>query len=202
MEEWIEEYQKKDALWIHDGNPKRPHAQLTSGKHSNGFFNSRLVIPDEVLLRDAASDLLKMFVLHGGEIDRVAGVIGPQTGATKLAEFVSDQIMAYTKNDCFWASPAKHEEDGKKSMVFSDEELSFLPGQRVLLCEDVLTTGGSVDLTATAITKAGGSAMHFLLVLVNRSSSKEVNGKKIIALIDKDMPMWMPEECPLCKQGS
>ena len=53
---WIGQYKQKGALWIHDGNMRRPHALLTSGKHSSGFFNSRLVIPDEVLLRDAAAE--------------------------------------------------------------------------------------------------------------------------------------------------
>jgi orotate phosphoribosyltransferase len=196
---WISQYKQKDALWIHDGNPKRSHALLTSGKHSNGFFNSRLVIPDEALLRDAASDLLELFAREGGDVFKVQGVVGPQTGATKLTELVSKQLP---NADCFFASPAKSEVDGRKSMVFSDEELALLPDKWVLLCEDVLTTGGSVDLTANAVTSAGGIVLPFILVLVNRSGLTEVNDRKIVALIDRAMPMWMPDECPLCKQGS
>lgn len=199
---WISEYRKRNALWIHDGNPKRPHALLTSGKHSNGFFNSRLVIPDEVLLRDAASDLLELFAKQGGNFSEVCGVVGPQTGATKLAECISDQIMAYTRELCFWASPAKTESEGGKSMVFSEGELELLPGQSLLLCDDVLTTSGSVSLTDVAATKEGGIVLPFILVLVNRSDFTEANGKKIIALINHSMPMWIPESCPLCVQGS
>ncbi len=106
-EGWIKEYQTKDALWIHDGNFKRPHALLTSGKHSNGFFNSRLVIPDEELLRDAASDLLNLFVKAGGNVSRIDGIVGPQTGATKLAELLSNCLKFSTFTSCFSASPAK-----------------------------------------------------------------------------------------------
>jgi orotate phosphoribosyltransferase len=201
-ENWINEYKRKDALWIHDGNPKRPHVILTSGKHSNGLFNSRLVIPDEVLLRDASSDLLELFVLQGGYISKVQGVVGPQTGATKLAEFISDQITAFTRSECFSASPAKSEINGLKSMVFSTEDIDLLPSQSILLCEDVLTTGGSVELATTAVINGDGIVLPFILVLVNRSGLKKVNGKKIIALIDHPMPMWTPEECPLCKEGS
>ena len=87
-------------------------------------------------------------------------------------------------------------------MVFSNEDLRFLPRRSVLLCEDVLTTGGSVDLTSTAITNAGGIVLPFILVLVNRSGLTEVSGKKIIALIDRPMPMWAPGNCPLCNMGS
>jgi orotate phosphoribosyltransferase len=196
---WIDQYKRKSALWIHDGNPKRPHALLTSGKHSNGFFNSRLVIPDEALLREAASDLLELFARNGGDVYRVQGVVGPQTGATKLAELVSQQLP----NDCFFASPAKSEmEDGGKFMLFSNEELAILPGKEILLCEDVLTTGGSVSLTAAAIFFATGFTLPFVLALVNRSGLEEVNGWKIVALIDQAMPMWVADECPLCKEGS
>ena len=198
---WISQYQQKNALWIHDGNPKRPHALLTSGKHSNGFFNSRLVIPDEVLLCAAASDLLELFTQQSGDVSKVQGVVGPQTGATKLAELVSDQIMV-TRGECFWASPAKNESDGQKSMVFSDEERGLVRSQYVLLCEDVLTTGGSVDLTIDAVESSGGAVMPFILVLVKRSGLTEASGKKIITLINRPMPMWIPDECPLCREGS
>lgn len=201
-EGWISQYKLKGALWIHDGNQNRPHALLTSGKHSKGFFNSRLVIPDEELLRDAASDLLELFAQQGGEISKVQGVVGPQTGATKLAELLSNELMACAHGECFWASPSKHEEGGKKSMVFSSEDLAILPNQSVLLCEDVLTTGGSVDLAVDAVTSARGEVLPFILVLVNRSGLTEIGGRKIIALIDRPMPMWTPDECPLCKEGS
>lgn len=199
---WIREYQQKDALWIHDGNPKRPHALLTSGKHSNGFFNSRLVIPDEALLRDAAFDLLLRFNQQGGDIWNIHGVVGPQTGATKLAELASDQIVTYTGNPCFWASPAKHEWEGKKSMLFEGRELDRFRDQSILLGEDVLSTGGSVKLTAAAVIEYGGIVLPYVLVLVNRSGLTETSGKRIIALIDHPMPMWTPDECPLCKKGS
>lgn len=202
-DDWIGEYQRRNALWIHDGNSKRPHALLTSGKHSNGFFNSRLVISDEVLLRDAASDLLELFTEQGGNFSKVQVVIGPQTGATKLAELISDQICAYTRDSlCLWASPAKNKIEGQKSMVFCEDELRFLRSQYVLVCEDVITTGESVDLTVDAIDSAGAAPMPFVLVLVNRSGLSEVSGMEIIALIDRPMSIWTPEECPLCKNGS
>ncbi len=201
-QDWILQYQGKDALWIHDGDKRRPHALLASGNHSGGFFNSRLVIADEGLLKEAASDLLELFVQQGGDLSDVWHVVGPQTGATKLAELIAHRVKDLDEAPCYWASPEKRDEDGVKSMVFAHEDLVMLPGGTVLLCEDVLTTGGSVDLTVDAIIKAGGVVLPFILVLVNRSGLTEVNGKKIVALIDRPLPMWAPEECPLCKEGS
>ncbi len=199
---WIEVYQKLDALWMHDGNLKRPHVILSSGNHSNGFFNSWLVIADGRLIRLASLALLDLFVLHDGDLFAVQGVVGPQTGATKLAELIGGQVASCTTKSCFWASPAKHEKDGKKSMIFDQTDLAKLQSKTVLLCDDVLTTGDSVDITANAVLAGGGSIVPFILVLVNRSGLTHVGGKKIIALIDRHMPIWAPEECLLCKAGS
>lgn len=205
--EWIAEYERLKALYIQVG-PRDPHVVLRSQDgsedvHSGGYFNSRLVIRDIPLLREASLDLLKLFAGNGKSDGlTINGVVGPQTGATKLAELLSQKIPAYTGEECFWASPAKSEKDEKKIMLFTDEEVKGLKHQSVLLCEDVLTSGKSVELAVRAVTKAGGMALPFVLVLVNRSGLKSVNGRQIIALIDYPMPKWVASECPLCKQGS
>jgi orotate phosphoribosyltransferase len=199
---WIDEYRKRSAYWSHDGNPKRPHAELASGNHSSGFFNSRLVIPDEALMRDAASDLLALFESQGGTLTDIECVVGPQTGATMLAKYMSETVTAITGQPCLHYSPAKHEEGGVKSMVFTSEEFTDLCLRQVLLCEDVLTTGGSVDLTAKVVDDAAGVILPFVAVLVNRSGLAQASGRKIVSLIERHMPIWAPGECPLCKAGS
>jgi orotate phosphoribosyltransferase len=172
--------------------------------HSNGFFNSRLVIPDEELLSQAASDLLDLYTTESGsyEMTRVEGIVGPQTGATKLAELLKEQVQKIAHSSCFFVSPAKGEKDSKKVMIFSKEERHLVQKHSLLPCEDVITTGGSVDLTTDAVTHAGGIVLPYILTLVNRSGFTKVNGKKIIALINHHMPTWIADDCPLCAQGS
>ena len=213
-DQWIDAYRQKDGLWIHDGKPERPHALLTSGKHSNGFFDSRKIIVDEWLMLEAAHDLLMLLAARTGQLPEFDVVIGPQTGATKLAELMCEFVnelrgLAARITDsrigdkvCLFMSPAKHEVDGIKSMVFTPEEVALLPGKKVLLCEDVISTGGSIDLTAEAVVVAGGEPLSYLCTLVNRSGQKRISNKKIIALINRDMPMWETDECPHCLQGS
>lgn len=87
-------------------------------------------------------------------------------------------------------------------MIFSDEERALLANQSIALCEDALTTGRTVRRTADAVIGAGGIVLPFVLVLLNRSGLTEVNGRKIIALINRPMPTWTRKECPLCKQRS
>ncbi len=202
---WEEEYKKRGALWIHDGNPRRPHAELASGKHSNGVFNSRIVITDEELMWEAASDLLQIYLSQGGDLPRFLWVIGPQTGATKLAEVLALNAEWVLRDTVLWASPAKHEHEGEKFFVFSKSDSMLIHGHPVLLCEDVITTGGSVGLVVRALADIGVSSATtrpFVLMLVNRSGLRSVMGKKIISLIDHPMPTWTPDECPLCKLGS
>jgi len=199
--DWIKAYQKKGALWIHDGNPKRPHALLASGNHSSGFFNSEIVMEHPHSLNQAASDLVELLVdnrHHPRDIDRV---VGPAMGAITLAHDVARQINLRSGRQCLRAYTEKDGEGESKRMVFKRTAIQL--GEFVLLVEDVLTTGGSVDLTAAAVINAGGRVAPFVAVIVNRSGLKEMGGKKILSLIDHSMPMWTPsEECPLCKNGS
>lgn len=227
---WISMYEKKGALWIHDGNVKRPHALLTSGKHSNGFFNSELVMEDSEMLDDAVCVLQGLLIKRGLDTRAVSRVVGPAMGAITLAHDITrwlSQSRVAGEAHCLRAYTEKEEakfviirkgstltvaaaelkaEDiilsrrEDKAMVF--KRTAIKPGEQVLLCEDVLTTGGSVDLATRAVEEAGGIVLPFVVVLVNRSGLVEVGGKQIVALIDRPMPMWSPDECPLCKQGS
>lgn len=205
--DWKKEFEKKNALWIHGGDPKQKHVILTSGNHSNGFFYSTSIVEDYVLLNDAVSDLLFVFAKNlfkdvGRELGFVDAVVGPAKGATKIAKCICEQVNAYTRGECFYASPTKALLHGKKIFEFENKDKEYLPSQNVLLCEDVVSTGGSVGLVAEAINRAGGKVLPYVLTLVNRSGLDVIGGRKIIALINHEMPIWTPAKCVLCKQGS
>lgn len=199
---WIKACREKDALWIHDGNPARPHVVLTGDDHSDGFFNSRLVIPDDVLMQFVAADLVDLYVARGGSIALIHRVVGPQTGATKLAEFIALEITNRRSIPCHFASPEKQGDGDSRRMVFSHPQRQVETGEVVLLCEDVITTGGSVERTANTCLEAGATVLPVVLVLVNRSGLKQEGDRNILALIDRPMPKWQPDVCPLCQQGS
>jgi orotate phosphoribosyltransferase len=203
QKEWIREYELRKALWMHDGNPNRPHAKLTSGQCSEGFFNSKPVIADEALLREAACDLLDLFVQQGGHLHEIDGVVGPQTGATKLAELLAARVTELTGRPCFWISPAKVGEGGQKTMIFTYDDRAKLAGKRVLVCDDVVTTAGSVNLTADgSITAGAATVIAFILALVNRSGFGKVSDRQIVGLISRHLPNRAPAECSLCAEGS
>jgi orotate phosphoribosyltransferase len=197
---WVNKFEMCDALWIHNGSD-RPHAILTSGLHSNIFFNSKLVISDDDILSKAAVDLMSKLSEH--TLQTVTMVVGPATGATKLAQFLSEMISKQTNRKVDWASPDKSGNDTNKSMVFKPEDLLRVKGQSVLLCEDVVTTGGSADLTAKALRMAGTKKIFPIVAcLVNRSGNDHVCARQIVSLIEISVQTWKEEDCPLCKQGS
>lgn len=199
---WIATYQQLGALWLHDDNPKRPHALLTSGKHSNGFFNSGLVVEDPTLIIDACIDLAGAI---GEEINTspLNYVIGPALGAIVLAHCIAHALVGLTDRPCKASFTEK--------VVYADNTVGMELKRtslkedvdEVLVVEDVLTTGGSIEGTIKGVSQAGGHVAPVVAVLVNRSGLTTVlGGRKIVSLIDRLMPMWTPEECPLCKQGS
>src|SRR3989344_292130 len=168
-EEWIKVYQERSAWWRHDDNPLRPHTKGTSGEHLAGFVRSALLFEDPLILQDIASDILYAFVQAGGRIEEVEAIVGPQRGGTKLAEAMA-RIVG---NSCIWASPEKVWKGRDEVMVFSPEEFALLAGKSVLLSDDVLTTGGSFELTAQAVRKASGIVLPFVAVSVDRSNLEE-----------------------------
>lgn len=196
---WTKVYEECKALWIHDGNPKRPHALLSRGSHSGGYFNSSLVMEDPFLLSEAAHDLIVALIGRGVKPQEIDRVVGPAMGAITLAHDIARIITRdygrLRQGPCLTA----YAEKGGSEMVFN--RATILPGERVLVVEDVLTTGRSSALTMDAVTRAGARVLPVRAVLVNRSDLAELGGSSVVALINRYMPIWA-DECPLCNRGS
>lgn len=75
------------------------------------------------------------------------------------------------------------------------------PGERVLLAEDVTTTGGSVKEVLKAVEGAGGEAIAVTSV-VDRSGGKARFGVPYFSLFRMDVTNYEPESCPMCRAGS
>ncbi len=199
---WTERFKAYGALWISDGNPSRPHALLSFKMHSSGFFNGRKIIADEPLLQTVVADLVDQFILKGGDIERVNRVVGPQTGGRKLSEFIADEISGRRNQVCHWSSPTNTHMGDVRAMIFGDADHAVRSGEYILLCDDVINTGGSIELTAQVCEEAGGVVLPQLLCLVNRSGRQGVCGRLIVPLVDYPMPAWRASGCELCKNGS
>jgi orotate phosphoribosyltransferase len=153
------------------------------------------------LIESACSRLAEL-VSADASLGSIDYVIGPALGAVVMSFCMALRIQAVlVPGHCRASFTEKLESPDGPKMVL--RRSSLRPGDRVLVVEDVLTTGGSVDRTIDAVVQAGGDAAPVVAVLVNRSSLDTARGdRKIVSLIDEPMPLWLPEECPLCGQGS
>ncbi len=74
-------------------------------------------------------------------------------------------------------------------------------GERILVVEDVITTGGSTRECIEALEKAGAKVVGAASI-IDRSNGKADVGVPRIALLGLDVPTYQPDACPLCESGS
>lgn len=196
MTDWVQRYRTMRAIWTHDGAKQRPHALISRKRmqHSDTFFHSELIMEDARILDAACFDLMQSLRLHGIRLDSVDRVVAA-TEAIPLAYGISQHVGREYMRSCLHA----HAERGTNG---DGKRVTIHPGERILVVEDVLATGANVGLTSEAVISAGGIVLPVVGALVNRSGLDEVDGRKIVALIESSAPMWATEDCPLCKNGS
>lgn len=163
----------------------RGHFLLTSGLHSDAYFEKFRVLesPDMTrkLLSLIADDVRKL----NPEI-----IAGPTTGGILVAFALAEMLG-------IGAAYAELPSDGTKGRVFRRD--FPIQGKRVLVVDDVMTTGGSLIDTMEAAKKEGGQVVGVGL-LVDRSGGKDL-GVPVLPALRLDMNAWKPEECPLCQEG-
>lgn len=160
------------------------HFKLTSGKHSNQYMQCAQVLQYPHYTEQLAADLAAKF-----KDDNIELVVGPAMGGIIVAYEVGRQLKV----------PAifTERQDGKMMLR---RGFTIKPGQRVLVVEDVVTTGGSV-MEVIDIVKEQGGQVAGVAVLVDRSSGKVDFGVKQEAVLVMDIQAWEADECPLCKEN-
>jgi orotate phosphoribosyltransferase len=119
-------------------------------------------------------------------------VIGPMTGGILLAHETGKALgtrAIFTERE--------------KGVMTLRRGFRIEPGTRVLIVEDIVTTGGSVQEVVNVVKQSGGNIVGVGL-LVDRSGGKAEFGvpkEKVQALLHLTVPTYQPDDCPLCKQG-
>ncbi|MGE3465409.1 MAG: orotate phosphoribosyltransferase, partial [Pyrinomonadaceae bacterium] len=75
------------------------------------------------------------------------------------------------------------------------------PGERILVVEDVITTGGSTRECIAALEENGGKVVAAASI-IDRSNGAADVGVPRISLVSLDVPSYPPDECPMCKNGT
>lgn len=160
------------------------HFKLTSGRHSDSYFQCARVLQYPEHTERLCRELAARFA---GE--NVSVVIGPATGGI---------IVSYETARALGVRGIFTErENGEMSLR---RGFSIEPGERVLVVEDVITTGGSVLEVIDVVRCLGGIVVGAGL-LVDRSGGKVDLGVRKEALLVTEAISYDPAQCPLCRDG-
>lgn len=165
------------------------HFILTSGRHSSQYMEKFRILqrPDET------AALCAMIADHFRDAG-VQAVAGPTLGGVILAYEAARHLGVR-------AVYAERGETDAEARVFRRDFDVIRPGERVLVIDDVLTTGGSVQQVIDAVRKAGGE-MAGVGLLVDRSGGAAQFGVPTYACHVMNIPTFPPDQCPQCAAGS
>jgi orotate phosphoribosyltransferase len=176
------------------------HFKLSSGNHSQFYLQSAKVLEDPKRAKLLADALAAQIKASGIAIDTVcAPALGGLIAGFALAQALDVRYI--------FAERVEGEMTIRRGFEVK-------PGEKVLICEDIITTGGSAMEAGAVVEELGGEVVAFA-ALANRGFCQRQNsditrktncrlpeGMPFFALADFDFEMYAPDGCPLCKAGS
>lgn len=160
------------------------HFRLTSGRHSNAYFQCAKVLQYPEHLSAVCSRIAD----HFRESD-VETVISPAIGGIVVGTEVGRQLGVKT----IFA-------ERKEGIMTIRRGFRLAKGERVIVIEDVITTGGSVAEVIELLDEAGALLVGVGSV-VDRSNGKVRLADNQFSVLAMEVISYTPEECPLCKAG-
>lgn len=161
------------------------HFLLRSGLHSNRYFQAAQVLQYTKIAEQMCRELAAKFA-----DDEVDTVISPAVGGIVVGQEVGRALGVRA----IFA-----EKDGQGGLVLR-RGFSMQPGERVLVAEDVITRGGRVQQTIDLV-RATGAEVAGVAVLVDRSGGKAALAVRPKSLIELELAVYSPDECPMCGEG-
>jgi len=172
-----------EAILREDGALLQGHFELRSGLHSDRYLQCAKVLQHPEHAAEVAGALAR--ALPAGEVDLV---VGPATGGIIVAHELARAL-------------------GVRSVFAERREDEFTlrrgfevrRGERAVVAEDVVTTGGAVGQVVDLV-RAEGGEVAAVAAIVNRSGKNPFDAP-FAWLYDFEAETWPPDECPLCARG-
>lgn len=172
-------------LYETTGALMRGHFRLTSGLHSDVYLQSALVLQHPEHAAELGRGLAAPFGADG-----VQTVLAPAIGGILVAHEVARALGA--------RAVFTEREDGVMRLR---RGFALAAGERCLVVEDVITTGGSTREVVQCVEDLGGTVVG-VGSLIDRSGGAAAFKVKRTALATVSATTWPPDACPLCKTGS
>jgi orotate phosphoribosyltransferase len=189
-----------EDIYKNSGALLEGHFLLSSGNHSKNYLQSAKVLEDPKTSKLLATSLAKQIKESDLQIDTVCSpALGGILAGYELAHALEAKFI-FT-------------ERVEKIMTLR-RGFEIKKGEKILICEDIITTGGSALEAAKVVEELGGDVVGFS-ALANRGFCKRENSKietkkecklpknkPFFALGDFVFEIYTPDECPLCNDGS
>ncbi len=176
-EEVIERFRRTGALL-------EGHFVLTSGLHSTQYLQCALVLQHPAEAEAFGRAIAEQFRNTGVET-----VVAPAIGGIIIGWEVARALGVRS----IWTE----REEGRMTLR---RGFNVRPGERVLVVEDVITTGGSTRETCDALRVAGALVVGAASI-IDRSGGRSDVGVPRVALATLEVPAVAPADCPLCAAG-
>ena len=159
------------------------HFELTSGRHSDSYFQCALLLQHPELSEKLCRELAEKFRGKGASV-----VIGPAVGGIIVSFEAARQLGS--------RSIYAERENGALRLRRNFE---IQKGEKVLIVEDVVTTGGSTQEVIELVRSLGGEVIG-VGALVDRSGGGAHYDVPFEPLLKLNVKSFSKEECPLCKE--
>jgi orotate phosphoribosyltransferase len=173
------------ALYEKTGALMRGHFRLTSGLHSDVYLQSALVLQFPEHAAALGATLAAPF-----RDAAATTVLAPAIGGILVAHEVARALGSR----CLFT-------ERENGVMTLRRGFSLASGERCLVVEDVITTGGSTREVVECVERVGGLVVG-VGSLIDRSGGAARFAVKRVALATVEARTWKPDECPLCTTGS
>ena len=166
------------------GMIREGHFELSSGLHSAKYFEKFRLLEHPNITTLVCQEIAEKF-----KLEKFETVAGPTTGGIIIAY----EVARYLNKRCIFAEKTTQGREFRR-------EFEIKQGEKILVVDDVFTTGGSVRQTIEAIEKRNATVIG-VAVIIDRSERKMDFGAPFFAVYTEKVKNWIPTECPLCKKG-
>jgi len=180
---------KKTGGYITDS-----HIIYTSGKHGEAYLNKDAIYPHTKEISAICLEIATRFKDENIEV-----VSAPALGGIILSQWTAYHLTKLTGREILGVYTEKTPD---KNQIFTRGYDKLVKGKKVLIVEDITTTGGSVKKVIESVRIVGGEVMA-VCVLVNRDPqniNSESIGAPFYSLAEVKMQSWEEQNCPLCKK--
>lgn len=168
------------------GAIRQGHFELSSGRHSGTYIQCALVLAHPQYAEQLGRALAALFRDHS-----IGCVVSPALGGVIIGHEVARALGVR----------ALFVERDRSGQMALRRGFELQPGERVLVIEDVWTTGGSTRETVGVVEQEGGLAVA-AGAIIDRSGGRIELNVASRALLEMEVPSYDPDECPQCRAGA